>query len=284
MISINDIKTQKKSCLRNDGYQVDNNNSLSLYVIVTRKCNANCEFCEFTGKSEKIDLDIFYSTFSKLIKYYNIGMVHFTGGEPTLELELLKSLCNMVKSIDDMVTTSVNTNGIKLAELADIDTLDNVALSRHALTDSENFDIFKTNTVAKESDIKAFPKNKLHLSCNLMQGYIDNEEKIYHYLNKCAALDIFDVGFVGLMPVNQYCIDRYVEYPELSKCTCTSSHKNIIDGVCTCECKNWLYRASNCNLISIYHRHACKSTNTVSYLVYENNKLKLGFNGDYISI
>lgn len=282
MIKLDSLKLQKVSCLRNDEYQADLDNTIQLYVVITRKCNAQCEFCTFRGEVEEVDINKFKDTLERIYKYYNISTLHLTGGEPTLDINKVEQICNITKTADKNIKTSVNTNGIHLNDLDNIKNLDNVALSRHGITDNENYEIFKTNSVASTEQIKTFTKSKLHLSCNLIQGYVDSEDKIYQYLEMCSTLGVYDVGFVGLMGVNKYCKEKYVEFPELSKCTFTRGYKNIETGDLTCECKNWLYRATNLNLISIYHRHAIKSTNIDSYLVYENNRLRAGFNGDYI--
>ena len=282
MIRLNKLNLQKKSCLRNDGYQADLDNSIQLYVVVTRKCNAQCEFCTFRGDVEEVDSARFLQTLREIYKYYTISTVHFTGGEPALELDKIRQLSYITKTFDKSIKTSINTNGVHLKELDSIEEIDNVALSRHELTDLENKKLFKANNVATKNDIKSFTKSKIHLSCNLIHGHIDCEEKIYQYLEMCSTLGVYDVGFVGLMGVNKYCKENYVDFPELSKCAFTRWYKNIETGKCTCECKNWLYRATNLNLISVYHRHAIKSTNIDSYLVYENNMLRTGFNGDYV--
>lgn len=284
MVKLNSLRLQKVTCLRNDGYQAALGNAIQLYVVVTRKCNAQCEFCTFRGDVEEVDINKFKDTLEKIYKYYNISTLHLTGGEPTLDINKVEQICNVTKTVDKHIKTSVNTNGIYLNELNNIKNLDNVALSRHGITDSENYEIFKTNNVASAEQIKAFTKSKLHLSCNLIQGHVDSKDKIYQYLEMCSTLGVFDVGFVGLMNVNEYCKERYVEFSELSKCTFTKGYKNIETGEPTCECRNWLYRANNMNLISIYHRHAIKSSNIDSYLVYENNKLRVGFNGDFVDI
>ena len=284
MIELESLNLQKRTCLRNDGYQGDLDNSIQLYVVVNRKCNAQCEFCTFRGDVEEVDINKFKDTLEKIYKYYNISTLHLTGGEPTLDINRVEQICNIANTVDNSIKTSVNTNGIHLNDLDNIKNLDNVALSRHGITDNENYEIFKTNNVASAEQIRAFTKSKLHLSCNLIQGHVDSEDKIYQYLEMCSTLGVFDVGFVGLMNVNEYCKERYVEFPELSKCTFTRGYKNIETGEPTCECRNWLYRATNLNLISVYHRHAIKSTNIDSYLVYENNKLRVGFNGDFVDI
>lgn len=119
--------------------------------------------------------------------------------------------------------TSVNTNGIHLNELGQLvqsGLLNNIALSRHGLTDKENQEIFKTNTIPTDEDIKAFVDKYgqvIHLSCNLIEGYVDSPESVVDYLEKAASFGINDVGIVSLMNKNQYCKDKYVDYSLVAK-------------------------------------------------------------------
>ncbi len=285
MIHIKDIRVQTKTCLKNGKTQHDLGKVLQLYVVTTRKCNASCEFCEFKGEVEKVNLVKFKETFEKLSKYFYISAVHFTGGEPSLEIDTIRDICDYIKEKDVFIFTSANTNGIKLNELKEIKNLDNVALSRHGLSQKENENIFKTSSIANEDDIKNFPKNKLHLSCNMIKGYVDSEEKIYDYLDKYSDLGVYDVGFVNLMKINEYCKEKFAEFPkELSKCTQTKRFQNIQDDIETCQCRNWLYSNKNCNFVSIYNRHVVGKSDLVGALIYENNKLYAGWGGEEIQI
>jgi hypothetical protein len=48
----------------------------------------------------------------------------------------------------------------------------------------------------------------------MIKGYVDSEEKIYDYLDKYSDLGVYDVGFVNLMKINEYCKERFVEFPK----------------------------------------------------------------------
>ena len=288
---MNNIKFKHSTCQNKYGetYYIAENN-ISLYVVLTRKCNVNCKFCEYHNGTSEVDISKFEKTLNWLLRFCNITTVHFTGGEPTLEIDKLKQLCKIIKQSDRLITTSINTNGTRLKELENIKELDNIALSRHAVDDRENREIFRSNLVPTAEDIRNFKdKHKLHLSCNLIKGYIDSEEKILQYLEFASTLDINDIGLVSLMNINEFCSQHYIDFSSLnireterlikSKC-----FKNISDetGKICCKCENYLYRASNMNLISMYHRYAIKNNEIADYLVYENNVLKQGFNGNII--
>lgn len=287
------IKFKRRTCLNkyNEQHNITDN-QIALYVVLTRKCNINCKFCEYHSGISEIDVAKFEDTLKRLLRICNITTVHFTGGEPTLELDKLKQLCRIIKHQDKLITTSVNTNGTRLKELEDICELDNIALSRHAVDDSENIEIFRSNLVPMSEDIKGFKdKHKLHLSCNLIKGHIDSEEKILQYLEFASTLDINDIGLVSLMNINDFCNKHYVDFKsinikETERLKKSRCFKNISEktGKICCKCENYLYRASNMNLVSMYHRYAIKNNEIADYLVYENNVLKQGFNGNKISI
>lgn len=287
------IVFKEKSCINKYGEQYKyDSNIISMYVVLTRRCNTNCRFCEYHSGKSDIDISVFEDTLKNVLEQTSISTIHFTGGEPTLELDKLKQLCKIIKNIDPLITTSVNTNGTRLKDLENIEHLDNISLSRHALTDKDNQDIFRSSTVASLEQIKQFKdKRKLHMSCNLIKGYIDSYDKIIDYLELMSSLDVNDVGLVSLMNINEYCSEHYVNFSELDiketdRFIKNRCFKNVSDttGKICCMCENYLYRASNLNLISMYHRYAIKNNEILDYLVFENNQLKQGFNGKTLSM
>ena len=282
-MKLNEIKVRNKTCLLNGKHEEKVDNFISLYIVINRFCNAKCRFCEYTGEYFRTDIEHLRYTISKLTEYFNIGAAHITGGEPTLNLDNLYDVARVAKDDDRFI--SVNTNGIYLNHLRDIKEVDNIALSRHGLTDEENFEIFGTDRIAKEKDIKLFPKNRLHLSCNLIKNHIDSEDKIREYLNKYGDIGVYDIGFVSLMGVNKYCKDNYVGDEVFKNFNSTRHYQNIDDGTVKCECRNYLHTTDNKRLVSFYKRAVIqRDFNETSYLVYENSRLRNGFGGEYIDI
>lgn len=283
-MNIKDLKLRNKTCLLNNKEQYTIENAMGMYIVADRKCNASCEFCEFRNGVSEVDLDKLKETIIKLYKMFGIPTIHITGGEPTLDLVKLKGIVNIIKEINNSIHISVNTNGINLNKLVEID-INNIALSRHGLTDEENFEIFGTDNIAKEKDIKKFPKSKLHLSCNLIRGHVDSEIKVREYLNKYGNLGVFDVGFVSLMKVNKYCEDSYIGDEIFNNFKSSRHYKLIDNGELKCECRNYLYTTDKNKLVSFYKRGVIQRNFTeTSYLVYENNRLRNGFGGEYIEI
>lgn len=261
------------------------NNFIDLYIVVTRQCNAGCPFCVYKNNDTLLDLSVIEKILIDLSKVCQIGTIHFTGGEPTIKAKDLIGICNIAKYIFPNVKTSVNTNGLYLSELKRVDVLDNIALSRHHYDDDKNKKIFKTDSVPNTKAILNFPdKNKLHLSCNLIRGYIDNEKEIQKYLEYASKLRINDVGLVTLMKVNDYCKKQFVDDKQINLKNIPNFIKNRWfcekeNNTIYCRCENFLYRAENMNLISMYHRYAVKNNKISNYLVFENNHIMQGFNG-----
>lgn len=286
------IHYKKYACKRdNEPIQLTVDNMTNLYVVLTRKCNANCPFCEYRQGKSKIDTQKYKELLLRITDEARINMIHFTGGEPSLETHLLKELCDITKEVSSEIKTSINTNGRNLGELAKIQNLDNIALSRHDIDDKANQELFKTDTVATKKDIQEFPdKGKLHLSCNLIKGHIDSINKILNYLEFVSELGIQDVGIVSLMSVNKFCKEHYIDFESLNiqdKLTKTRCFRNYDEATCktlTCKCENYLYQAKNISLISLYHRYAIRSNEVSDMLVYEDNILRQGFNGEIINL
>lgn len=281
---VDEIEFNRFTCKDMYGETKDlDTNEISLYIVMTRKCNTNCRFCEYHKGTSEVDIEILKKRIQELMQVCDITTLHFTGGEPSIELEKVNEICRYVKEVNPLITTSMNTNGSRLKELEGIEELDNIALSRHHYDDGKNEEIFR-NKVCSTKDIERFKeKNKIHISCNLIKSYIDSKEEIEKYLDYVGKLGINDVGFVSLMGINEYSKERYVDFNkigiELIKDLKKIRHYCNGD---SCRCSNYFYTTKDLQLISIYHRHAIKSDKKADMLVYENNHIKQGFQGNII--
>lgn len=266
-------------------------NQINLYIVTTRKCNAHCKFCDFTSGKSDVDLNIFEKRLNEILEVCDIGTIHFTGGETTLEAYKIEQMLKIIKQRDSSISTSVNTNGTLLVELSNLDTLDNIALSRHHYSDQKNNEIFGTTFVPTTKDIWNYGDiDKIHLSCNLIKGYIDSFREVINYLEFASQVGVIDVGFVSLMKVNEYCKEHFVDFEnfniKLSDRLIKNRHFCNIDdctGKVCCKCENYLYRANNNMIISMYHRYAIRNNEIADYLVYEDNHIKQGFSGKVIN-
>lgn len=293
---------------------------IQLYIVFGYECNADCDFCvyhtkhgakdfESKGKVEGNTLNI--SQLEAMLKDIQTGgfyiqTVHLTGGEPTLNFENFTEVLKLIRRyLGNLVTISVNTNGIHLKELGksvEQKLLDNIALSRHGLTDKENQEIFKTTEIPSNDDIKQFVDmygQVVHLSCNLVKGYVDTADRIVGYLEMAGKLGVNDVGIVQLMNKNSYCNERYVEYKDISTdlerlgLVRTRQHVKRDNPLKTdkhgkkcgniiCACENYLYTTKEYKMVQMYHRFAIQSDSIESYLVYYSGELKQGFSGSII--
>ena len=263
---------------------------VNIYVRVANDCQANCKFCEFKNIGPgKFDIDKFRKVLTTIRNEVRITKISFTGGEPTINLKLLKKCLNIVKEIDPTIFTITNTNGLRLVELTDIETLDNISLSRHHYRDAEHARIVGTTQIASAKTLKTVNKDKIHLSCNLMRGHIDSLARVKKYLEHAARLGIYDVGFVGLMKVNQYCNQHYVPFPYLDRSLfdpdiiCNKIWQRKEGEKTVCKCRNLLYLPSFGNrVVAFYYRERCKhkACSTVDRdLYFDGQTLKKGFYG-----
>lgn len=262
---------------------------INVYTCLTHKCNAKCLFCEYHYDDVNIfDFSKWCYCIDEIVEKFGIFKASFTGGEPSLKIDDLKKCLKYLKNKDENIFTIINTNGLKLKELEGIDELDNIALSRHALTDKENFKIFRTDTVATLQDIRNFKdKDKIHLSCNIIKGFIDNDEKIKEYFEMAANIGVSDVGFVTLMPINKYAEEHSIDFSDIpltlnNKFIVNRYFDRIVNDKCVCKCRNYLYSAKNRKIITGYSRYYVDRNYTDGNLVYMDNILRQGFTGEII--
>ena len=261
---------------------------INIYVSMTNFCNANCMFCcneDNRHTNIKFDIHKFKNIIQELNQTIKINKCSFTGGEPTIQFKLLADSINFVKQVDSSIFTVVNTNGTRLKMLTEIlPFIDSVALSRHHYNDEMNKKIFNNDFVPTTKDIAEFPdKNKLHLSCNLIKEYIGSANEVVKYLEWVSTTGCSDIGFVSLMPANEYCKANFVDFKDL--------HFEEINNVFItknwnynklCRCRNYNYIAQNSEIIDIYARYYVASEYSGNALVFDGQNLRLGFNGEII--
>ena len=86
-----------------------------LDIFITSRCNYNCLHCavrdyRFADKVLKIDIADSQNIIS-FLKSYPIKEIRFTGGEPTLELDLINSIINETLKIKPNIQVTLLTNG-----------------------------------------------------------------------------------------------------------------------------------------------------------------------------
>lgn len=89
-----------------------------LRILVTNKCNYRCPFCHNEGQSKEGKIDMMHlQEFSKLVDYLeneDISELHFSGGEPFLNPELVE----MINYVDKNTTWGIGcaTNLSKISD------------------------------------------------------------------------------------------------------------------------------------------------------------------------
>lgn len=283
-----DIKDTTCGMNGNKGYPCEDIR-VNVYTCLTHCCNTNCKFCEYHYKDDvPFDIEKWKKCIDEVMLKTGIFKASFTGGEPTLQYDILKECLEYLKYKDKDIFTVINTNGSNLDKLIGLSNLDNIALSRHSIDDDENKFIFGNDVVPTLAEIEKFPeKNKLHLSCNLIKGYVDNDIKIKEYLEKCSEIGVEDVGFVTLMPINGYAKEHSIDFSDIEF---TFSNTFIVnrfferekDNRCICKCRNYLYLGKNNRIVTVYSRYYVDNTCNDGALVFIDNCLRQGFGGTVI--
>ena len=265
---------------------------INIYVKVTNRCNANCAFCAFKGTEQyTFDIDKYVSALHEIKRTCRINKVSFTGGEPTVEADLLGRLIKLTRKIlGKWVFIVVSTNGSNLECLSHMYDINNVALSRHHYNDSINREIFHTNKVPTKIDIinSRLGRHKIHLSCVLAKNAINSGHEVIRYLEFARNILINDVGFVGLMTdVNAFCKKNYVNFDKLSlvpavgergKVAKTKDYTRGNDK--DCACSNYMF-IKNGEVVHFYYRHRIKTSSIESFF-FDGQHLRAGFNGEII--
>lgn len=273
--------------------QTEPNNSVNLYVRLTDACAFDCKFCEWSNKSTHIEFDG-----AKLIDsihaIYDAGLtinkVSFTGGEPLLRKGILSMALFAIKQFDPTIFTVVSTTGWKYANDLPAFYIDSLALSRHHYTKAgidESFNSrYKDMETVYDRIINEFPdKDKIHITCNMVRGLIDSPAEVYKFLNYYGELGIKDFGFVGLMPVNNYCKHKFIEPLGIladvpnTKITQCLVNKLAKPGLFSCYCNNYETVLENGEVVKSYARCVTATATDNRTLVFDINVLRRGFDG-----
>ena len=261
---------------------------LNLYIRLTDLCNSNCSFCEYHWNDTKnFDIQSMLLIADYLRKTKLLSKVQITGGEPTCNLDVVK----IVKALREILPDTfigMNSNGSNKELLREVmPYLDNIAISRHAIDDAENCQIFKNNSVMSTSELKAFAeevgKDKVHLSCTLMKSHVGTKDKVAAYLAWVEKLGISDIGFVSLMPCNDFAKNEQVYFEDIGIEDIEGVEKikewsNKVSDIEVCCCANYEYK----NHVNLYARFAKIAGKCVGQLVYDVDKLYAGFRKEEI--
>lgn len=121
-----------------------------------------------------------------------------------------------------------------------------------------------------------------------MRGGIDTPEKAYQFVCHYGNMGFSDFGFMTLMPVNDFTRAHRIRIASndknainLSKMPNTITPLRWTQGT-TCACNNYIVRTSKGDLVRVYARETIDSNRCEGILVYDINKLRIGFNGQVL--
>jgi molybdenum cofactor biosynthesis enzyme MoaA len=228
---------------------VDNPN---VSLIMPVGCNAKCDFC-YWQKSSGITIERFKFIINTLPDFFK--QISITGGEPTLDDNLQEYLKLAKQRFDKVV---LNTNGFKLKK-EHFDYVDFVNISRHHYNDSENSNIFRTNSIPDEIKLKELCSyGNVTINCFLEDGFSD-EFFINNYIKFAKS--------IGANVAFRKNFNNLSKLPIDSDNTLISSH----------ECPACLHRKHIINDVNVNFKYSVKETSEAINGIYE---LIIQSNGD----
>ena len=189
-----------------------------LHLKITDKCNAKCSFCVEQNAERCENAEYFImqvdEMLSEMEKEGILYSVSVTGGEPLL-FEKFTKLCEVLGKHDIKFLT-INTNGKYLENhIKEIDGLfDFVDISRHAISDKKNNEIFGTcmpSLVDLERIKGKLLKTKMRLQCVLCDA--NTIEDVLNMIDAYSFAD--DLSFRKLMKLSEKSGIKYDEKEEL---------------------------------------------------------------------
>lgn len=263
---------------------------INLYIRF-KGCNANCQFCTYMDSAKKFNYEKFNEILTELKNKIYVRKVGFTGGEPTLNYELFSKVLKETYNILGKKTEfSVNSNGVNFKKLYQDKELMNIInhlhLSRHHYDDIKNNEILEFSTL-KTEEIKELQNNInnpdfLQLSCNLIKGYIDNDDEIKKYLEFSNSVGVYRVGLVSLMPINDYSKQNFIDNNFKIFNTLYQTQKWTNEGYCSCS--NYIYVPDDLknHCVKLYKKNTYNISNINNTLTFNGENLVYGYDDNNI--
>ena len=252
----------------------------SLRIVYTQKCKYNCSFCHREGITNKIEDKMTTDDIVKLYKFlknnYNINSVHFTGGEPFLNDDLLDAIERLKKYGANITITS---NGYSINPNDHIfDLVDKINISIHSLDerDYEKITLVKGSYNKEINNIKKLKNNypllRVEINTTLTKNLVNNQGELFPNTDKINFVSIETLE--PLLQKLNYKIkeskfrkniyDDNENIISLIKCTCSEASSFSNSGL-MCHDNNDIYLSMDGNL------HLCRLNNNV-ISVYEDLK------------
>lgn len=238
------------------------NGAFNLSVHVTDACPGRCRFCCNTSKGFTLDVEQFKRDYVEMTKTITIANVFFTGGEPMLHWDKIKECMSVITG----ARCTIHTTGINLEQ---IDVPVEISVSRHHWDQQINAEILGINHPTDYLQRCKF-RDQLHLACNLIRGYVDDVADIKQYLDFAIDTGIPLVGFIGLMPINDYSRENGVHIPTFDDVDILP-YKSYAFRETVCRCANYCYTDARGRIQPFYTRHnQCPNINQGGRIIYKN--------------
>lgn len=261
---------------------------VNIFVKVTNGCNAHCAFCSNAGApcTNIFDEEKLFRIIDEILQQnLIINRVNITGGEPATVAGRVSRILGRLGDIDYAnIHVHLNTNGLLLSsqELMRHPRWNSISVSLHHYDIDRLSEIYGTTILPQALSFDGIDMKKVNASCNLIKGYIDSTDEAHRIMDFCLEKGFTRLGFVGLMPVNNYSRSHLIQLSKLNledipHCYFTESR----DRGCDCRCSNFLYNR-NLHVLEIYMRHYSNPNYCESSLVYDGEYLRQGFHQDNI--
>lgn len=268
----------------------------NLILFVTERCQNDCYFC--INKRTNADLGVREMTdeayINGLVRLFeeidpDDFEVTITGGEPTLDAYRFVQTMRLCKKYGLRCRT-VSTTGINLLSLYEGKPLcqhmlengfvNNINISRMHYDEEMNQEVFRGQNLSNEEIQKLalfyrLNDAEMRVSCNLMEGYIDNFDKVMDYIGFYTGVGVETVIFRELAGCGNLTLQNIV-----GKRICEFEYIRTLHGM--------VYDAdvySHGGML-IKHYRTCKEINQdiVYSLSYKNGSVRDGFSGKRLDV
>lgn len=280
-----DIQIKKTGCNMGNqpGFPIPP--AVNLFVKVTNGCNARCAFCSnreaACGHKRFNVLKLFECIDEILNQRIILNRLNITGGEPAVVPDVVEEIINRLNQNPAYrpIHLHLNTNGLlpDSQALMRSERFDSISVSLHHYDARRLSEIYQCRISEKALAFNGIDMDKVNLSCNLIKGCIDSPQEAHRMLDLAIDLGIPRIGFVGLMPVNDYCKQHFIDLEEIHiesipHVYFTKSKNRGAD----CKCSNYLYNRDG-KILEIYMRNYMNPSYCESSLVFDGEYLRQGF-------
>lgn len=205
----------------------------SLYLMLTNKCNLECEYCcSSSSPNIKEDNKINSKNINKiveLINKMNIRKIEITGGEPLIHKDIIKIINEIHYNTE--ATISLQTNGILLTDNFISEVKEKVGFITISVDHlyKRQYSEFKENL---ENSLEKIDNKRICLSFVITQN---NKQYVFDYLDMCAkydcAISIKKISPTGRAEINKDLILSYEDYKRIYLEMCKYISKKKYDGI-----------------------------------------------------